>query len=213
MVSLTRLFRVFVMSQQAQRTGQPDRSSPLRWALLGLLAERADEGRPPLHGYKLAVILGRRFGPGWKVTSNMVYGLLDRLVDDRLVETREASITDDSGSRKVYEITPYGRSELAVWRGRAGSMDSLVVDQLVAKIVASRPEDRTRVQRELAEHERACMDLLDRLTEVDVALDSWHGVAMNVARAAAVARLNGELRWNMQAQDWIESFPSPETRR
>jgi DNA-binding PadR family transcriptional regulator len=199
--------KVIAMPQQVLKTGQqPDRSSPLRWALLALLAEREDQGKAPLYGYKLGLVLERRFGPGWKITSSMVYSLLERLVRDDLVATWDGALPDDGGLQKVYGITAKGREALAEWQSSAASMELLSVDKLHAKIAASRVEDMPQTLDELADHERICLDMLDRLADADVALSSWRGVLMNVTRAAAVERLQGELRWNMRAREWIDSF-------
>jgi len=199
------------MPQKGPKTGQQrDRSSPLRWALLALLAERADQEEPPLYGYKLARLLERRFGPAWKITSTMIYSLLERLVGDDLAETWDSAFPDHTGSRKVYGITSAGRAALTEWQSSAASMELLFVDKLQAKIIASRMEDMPQTLEELADHEHKCMDLLDRVAETDVAMDSWRGVLMNVARTAAVERLHGELRWNMKARAWIDGFTAGE---
>jgi DNA-binding PadR family transcriptional regulator len=77
----------------------------LRFGLLGLLADG------PASGYDLLKIFDRSLAFIWPATQSQLYGELNRLADDGLVEAG----TEGPRRRKEYTITPDGRTELERW--------------------------------------------------------------------------------------------------
>jgi DNA-binding PadR family transcriptional regulator len=77
----------------------------LRHALLGLLAES------PASGYDLLKVFDRSLAFVWPATQSQLYGELNRLADDGLIEVT----AQGPRGRKDYSITAVGRAELEHW--------------------------------------------------------------------------------------------------
>jgi len=77
----------------------------LRHAALGLLADG------PASGYDLLKIFDRSLAFIWPATQSQLYGELNRLADDGLIEVSH----EGPRGRKDYSITDRGRAELEHW--------------------------------------------------------------------------------------------------
>jgi DNA-binding PadR family transcriptional regulator len=77
----------------------------LRHAVLGLLADG------PASGYDLLKVFDRSLAFIWPATQSQLYGELNRLADDGLIEVSH----EGPRGRKDYTITVDGRSELERW--------------------------------------------------------------------------------------------------
>ena len=74
----------------------------LRWVVLGLIAER------PRHGYELIKEIEDRLGGGYSPSPGVIYPTLTLLEELGYVAAASAD-----GARKLFEITPEGRAQLA----------------------------------------------------------------------------------------------------
>jgi DNA-binding PadR family transcriptional regulator len=83
----------------------------LRYALLGIVS-RSPRG---IHGYALRRKCERALGGFWRLNFGETYRILDRLVEEDLIEQIAG---DRVGTRKVYRITDRGR----------GSLDSFLLE-------------------------------------------------------------------------------------
>ena len=77
----------------------------LRMAALGLLA------RQPGSGYDLLKTFEKSMGNVWSATQSQLYGELNKLADDGLIEVANVG----PRGRKEYRIMPAGREELRRW--------------------------------------------------------------------------------------------------
>lgn len=77
----------------------------LRHAVLGLLADE------PASGYDLLKVFDRSLAFIWPATQSQLYGELNRLADDGLIEVTHQG----PRGRKDYSITYTGRAELERW--------------------------------------------------------------------------------------------------
>ena len=77
----------------------------LRHAVLGLLADG------PASGYDLLKVFDRSLAFIWPATQSQLYGELNRLADDGLIEVTH----EGPRGRKDYTITEQGRAELEHW--------------------------------------------------------------------------------------------------
>jgi DNA-binding PadR family transcriptional regulator len=77
----------------------------LRHGLLGLLASG------PASGYDLLKVFDQSLAFVWPATQSQLYGELNRLADDGLIEVSK----EGPRGRKDYSITPSGRAELERW--------------------------------------------------------------------------------------------------
>jgi DNA-binding PadR family transcriptional regulator len=93
--------------------GAPRRSrGDVRLAILGILDTE------PMHGYQLIREIAKRSDGRWRVSPGSVYPTLSQLEDEGLVRAEQ------SGGRRVFEITDDGRAEVsdrseefeALWR-------------------------------------------------------------------------------------------------
>jgi DNA-binding PadR family transcriptional regulator len=73
----------------------------LRFVVLSLIAEQ------PRHGYELIKELEGRTGGAYRPSPGVIYPLLSLLEDEGFIRAKEAD-----GGRKLFEITPEGRSAL-----------------------------------------------------------------------------------------------------
>ena len=82
--------------------------STLRYAILGLLA------REPMSGYDVAQRLKLPIGYFWQASHSQIYPELDKLQRDKLVTHRVVQ-QRSRPDKKIFSITPAGRSALAAW--------------------------------------------------------------------------------------------------
>jgi PadR family transcriptional regulator AphA len=81
------------------------------WAVLGVLVEK------PRHGYDVAAALraDRPVGAAWRLTRQLVYRALERLVDLGLAEPRRTEPGEQGPPRVVHGATRAGRAALRRW--------------------------------------------------------------------------------------------------
>jgi DNA-binding PadR family transcriptional regulator len=80
--------------------------TPLVSEVLLALADR------PRHGYGIILDVGERTGGLIALRTGTLYVLLQRLLDQRLIEPTAARAKDDDARRRYYGITPLGRAVL-----------------------------------------------------------------------------------------------------
>ena len=81
----------------------------MRQPLLALLAKE------PAHGYELKLALEQTFGQAYPSPNiGQIYVTLKRLEQDGLVRSQDVA-QDSRPNKKVYELTPEGREQLAAW--------------------------------------------------------------------------------------------------
>jgi DNA-binding PadR family transcriptional regulator len=68
--------------------------------------------RRPMHGYMIAKIIGHVMGPFRQVQWGALYPVLNRLVNEGLIQAEEAPDREDERTRKVYCLTEAGRARL-----------------------------------------------------------------------------------------------------
>ena len=71
--------------------------------------------KEPSHGYQLRARLQQALGPaGEAMNAGQIYVTLKRLEQDGLVRSQDVA-QDSRPNKKVYELTPAGREQLAAW--------------------------------------------------------------------------------------------------
>ncbi len=165
----------------------------VKLAVLGLLTERRG------YGYDIANRLQERLGPSFRAVSGAVYVSLDQLVREQLAA--EAKRVESRRRIKVYyEATDEGRDRFSAWMAEAPAREPLR-GELYLKLAVARGEHLPLLTVELERLERECMADLQRQaatmslgpgaqTEV-----GWDVAARWLTDAAALERLNGDLRW------------------
>jgi PadR family transcriptional regulator AphA len=81
------------------------------WAVLGVLVDQAR------HGYDIAAALqpGTPIGDVWRLTRQLVYRALERLVALGLAEPRRTEPSTAGPRRTIYGVTAQGRATLDSW--------------------------------------------------------------------------------------------------
>jgi DNA-binding PadR family transcriptional regulator len=160
---------------------------PLDQALLGFLMQGA------VHGYALHDRAQEELGRIWTMGMSNVYGTLKQLERDGQVES---SLDDQSyPPRKVYAITPEGRSRFLAWvREPVPAIRDMRVEFL-AKLYFFYTLGLDGLGALLEEQERACRERLAQLEqEVGGAADAFDQA------------VNGFRRRRIQASiDWLEA--------
>lgn len=164
-------------------------SASVRGALLGLIIER------PGHGGDLANRLQVRLGQTWRLDSNDVYRLLEKLQDEGLVEARTEP-KPDNGRRPTttYHPTAQTARALTTW------METLLPREpvrlaLQAKLAVARPEDAPRLMMALKDYEQSCLKLAELVTPSIGEWHSWTSLCMDCTRDAAFTQLHAEIHW------------------
>lgn len=165
----------------------------VKLAVLGLLTERRG------YGYDIANRLQERLGPSFRAVSGAVYVSLDQLVREQLAA--EAKRVEFRRQIKVYyEATPEGLDRFAAWMGEEPAREPLR-GELYLKLAVARGEHLPLLRAELERFERDCMTQLQAQTTA-MALGpgaheqvGWDVAARWLTDAAALERLNGDLRW------------------
>lgn len=101
----------------------------LRWLLLSLTADKADQG--PSHGYELIREIETRMGGAYAPSPGVVYPNLT------LLEEMGALTSTTEGGRRLYAVTDHGRALLAD-NAEAVAAVRAVFDKFAAR--AARPE-------------------------------------------------------------------------
>ncbi|NRQ35837.1 PadR family transcriptional regulator [Nonomuraea sp. NN258] len=131
----------------------------LRYALLGLLAER------PASGYELAKEFEGDLGRyAWQAGHNRIYPELARLTDEGLIECAE----EGARGRRIHRITPAGLAELRAWLlepWESGTVRNEGVLRLFL-LSALDPGDARKILNDIAAHcEREAGQLKEILSE------------------------------------------------
>jgi DNA-binding PadR family transcriptional regulator len=165
----------------------------VKLAVLGLLTERR------AYGYDIANRLQQRLGPSFRAVAGAVYVSLDQLVKEELAS--EARRVQTGRQVKVwYEATPAGSARFTDWMGRRQSREPLR-GELYLKLAVARGEHLLALTAELERLERECMAELQAQTAAmalgpgEQAAVGWDVTARWLTDAAALERLDGDLRW------------------
>lgn len=172
-------------------------SSPLKGALLGLLAQR------PGHGYDLRNRLERRLGPAWQIDLRTLYRQLEALEEAGLASSERSSSPDRA--RIVYTATPAAEGALVEWMGADTPLDPLRAT-LQAKIVVAGPAHVPILLRALEKYEEQCFAMLRAYEGDPPPLETLLGIGIFLAHEAALAHIKAELTWTDTARRAIQAF-------
>ena len=150
------------------------------WAVLGVLVDQAR------HGYDIAAALqpGTPIGDVWRLTRQLVYRALERLVALGLAEQRRTEPSTAGPRRTIYGVTAQGRATLDSWLAAPVEHVRDVRNAFLLKLLIS---DRLGLDTtELVRAQRRTFDdILDRLAapppRTDVVAVWRHHSALAVA--------------------------------
>lgn len=101
----------------------------VRYGLLAVLDRRS------MHGYELRRELEDELGSEWAVNYGQIYSTLERLVRDGAVVQSETVSSAEAPDRKLYTVTPSGRTDLHQWFMSPVEGVESGRDELFAKVV------------------------------------------------------------------------------
>jgi DNA-binding PadR family transcriptional regulator len=165
----------------------------VRQPLLALLAKE------PAHGYELKLALEQTFGQAYPSPNiGQIYVTLKRLEQDGLVRGQDVA-QDSRPNKKVYELTPAGRAELASWV-EAPTEGPRVRDEFFMKLVLA-PLAGVADRMELINSQRRhYFGIMRSLVEMQAGMD--HGdTAARLLVEGAVLHLQADLDWLERCQE------------
>lgn len=162
-----------------------------RFALLGLLA------RSPGCGYDLALRFGELFGPDWRMSRGQIYGMLQTLEREGLVE----STTTLRRRREIkhYRINEAGAQAFRQWRQEPCLDIPPHREALYLKLALAEPQDLPGLLACVVQREQSCVDRLRKYAEgaypAPSGATAWQSVARDLIDRATTALLETELDW------------------
>jgi DNA-binding PadR family transcriptional regulator len=165
----------------------------LRQPLLALLAKE------PAHGYELKLALEQTFGQAYPSPNiGQIYVTLKRLEQDGLVRSQDVA-QDSRPNKKVYELTPAGRAELASWV-RMPTDGPRVRDEFFMKLILA-PMAGVADRMELINSQRRhYFGIMRNLIEIQAGMDHSDAAARLLVEGA-VLHLQADLDWLERCQE------------
>ena len=126
----------------------------LKFALLGFLNYQA------MTGYDLKQIIDESSAHFWHAYHSQIYTTLRKMEQDNLVTSRFVQ-EDSSPDRRIYTITPAGKTALKAWLDKTPTEKSPVKEELLVRLFFSagrEPQEvlaELRLQRELHQEQAA----------------------------------------------------------
>jgi DNA-binding PadR family transcriptional regulator len=165
----------------------------VRQPLLALLAKE------PAHGYELKLALEQTFGQAYPSPNiGQIYVTLKRLEQDGLVRSQDVE-QDNRPNKRVYELTPAGRDELAAWvEGPAEG--PRVRDEFFMKLILA-PRAGLADRMELINSQRRhYFGIMRNLIEMQAGMDRANTAARLLVEGA-VLHLQADLDWLERCQE------------
>lgn len=177
----------------------------IKHTILGLLVDG------PLHGYGLKAAYEKELVPGAVLNIGQVYQALDKLEQDGHV-TVEVVPQSERPDRKVYTLTPPGRTELERWLGTPSERGLELRNESFLKLMlAWRLGGRAGVDpvAVLDGERRACVDHLHELTDARARAEK-EGAALPalVLLELAIQRLTAFHQWLERVEQMLSEGKS-----
>lgn len=160
-----------------------------------------------MHGYELRRELEDELGPEWTVNYGQIYSTLERLVRDGLVVRSARVSTADAPDRKLYTVTPAGRTHLREWfltplDGADGGRDELYAKVLLALTGDVDLEQVFQVER------KGRLRRIGRLTALKEQLDPGIHLAAVLELDLSIRKTGAVIRWLDTAESKIRKTAS-----
>jgi len=165
----------------------------VRQPLLALLAKE------PAHGYELKLALEQTFGQAYPSPNiGQIYVTLKRLEQDGLVRSQDVE-QDGRPNKRVYELTPAGREQLAAWV-QEPIEGPRVRDKFFMKLVLA-PMAGLADRMELINSQRHhYFGIMRNLMEMQASMDNATPAARLLVEGA-VLHLQADLDWLERCQE------------
>lgn len=157
-----------------------------RYGILGLLTEA------PLHGYEIKSRFETLFGRTWEVNIGQVYGTLQRLERDGLIEA--AGERGDRG-KLAYQVTQAGRQQLAAWLTEPETDPQYLHETLFVKLLLVRRLTKGHLDTLIARQRRVYLQRLRDLAALErqARQEGRHDVGLLLK--GAVLHTEADIKW------------------
>lgn len=160
----------------------------------------------PTYGYQLKVEFERRTASTWPLNIGQVYGTLERLARDGLVE----SLGEDAEGRVRYTISDAGRSELAAWFRTPTGVTQPPRNDLAIKFTVAAATPGVDLRELIQTQRTATIRTLQHYTLAKRRADSGD-VAWLLVVEQLILHAEAEVRWLDAAERLASTLPSPAT--
>jgi DNA-binding PadR family transcriptional regulator len=150
--------------------------------------------RHSMHGYDLRRELEIELGPEWAVNYGQIYSTLERLVRDGLVVQSETVSSSEAPDRKLYTVTPAGRSELRQWFLTPVTGVASGRDELYAKVVLGLRSD-VDVEQVIQAQRREELRRIGSLTKLKDTLDPDLELPAVLELDLAILKTESVIKW------------------
>ena len=160
----------------------------VRQSLLAIL----DQG--PCYGYQLRTEFDRRTGSIWPLNVGQIYGTLDRLERDGLVEKADL----DADGQIYYQITDAGKGEVRDWLGSPVVRSAAARDELAIKLAIAVTLPGVDIVRVIQVQRSTTLQSLQELTRAKNASgdpESAEDLAWLLVVDSLIFAAEAEVRW------------------
>lgn len=165
----------------------------MRQPLLALLAKE------PAHGYELKLALEQAFGQAYSSPNiGQIYVTLKRLEQDGLVSSEDVE-QDGRPNKRVYELTPAGREQLATWVEEP-TEGPRVRDEFFMKLVLAPMAGLADRMELINAQRRHYFGIMRNLMEMQSGMDTASPAARLLVDGA-VLHLQADLDWLERCQE------------
>jgi DNA-binding PadR family transcriptional regulator len=165
----------------------------VRQPLLALLAKE------PAHGYELKLALEQTFGQAYPSPNiGQIYVTLKRLEQDGLVRSQDVE-QNSRPNKRVYELTPAGREELAAWVEEPTEGPRVRDDFFIKLVLAPMAGLADRMEL-INSQRRHYFGIMRNLTEMQAGMDRADATARLLVEGA-VLHLQADLDWLERCQE------------
>ena len=158
----------------------------LKFGILGLMAEE------PLHGYEVKARFEAMLGHTWEVNIGQVYGTLQRLERDNLVEA--VGERGDRG-RQSYQLTAPGRQALDRWLAEPEAEPQQLHDELSIKLMLIRRLANGNLEGLLMRQRRVYLQRLRDLAELERRMRDEQRPDLALLIKGAIIHTEADIKW------------------
>jgi DNA-binding PadR family transcriptional regulator len=173
----------------------------VRQSLLAIL----EQG--PCYGYQLRSEFDRRTGSTWPLNVGQIYGTLERLERDGLVEKGDV----DSEGHTYWEITDTGSSEVAAWLTSPVERAQGTRDELAIKLAVAATLPGVDVAEVIQTQRRASLVQLQSLQRAKFSGDNIDGpeeLAWLLVADSMIFAAEAEVRWLDHTEQRLALHPA-----
>ena len=163
--------------------------------------------RQSMHGYELRRELIDELGPEWAINYGQIYATLQRLVRDGLVVQSETVPSKDAPDRKLYTVTPAGRSHLRQWFLTPIDGFEAGRDELFAKILLGLT-GAVEIGQVIQVERKAQLRRIGQLTSLKEQLDSQLELPSVLHLDLSIMKIEAAIRWLDAAESRVHKTAS-----